>query len=525
VNTTTEGGQHRADVAIDGDGDFVVVWEDVEAGNDRRGIRGQRYNAAGVAQGGEFDISTDPDIDHTYPKITMDGSGNFIVGWSAGDVGADQDVVFRRYAANGTAQGGVQQVNVSSKMDSASGTNNNMSLGAAASGNFLVAWRADDLGGLTIGILARRYNASGVALGDAFPVMAGASTGAPEVYLSPAGEAALAFDAPDGSLTGIFVQRYNVAGQRIGLPFQVNTTTTLVQSRAAVVVGDNGNGVAAWRAGNGQDGDGDGVFARRFENPSPLQVSTLVAAVLPSSRSVQVNTAATIFATVINTHPDPAIDCSIALQNGGTGALTFQTTDPATNALTGTVNTLVDIDGGNGTQSFLLAVTPGAPLLSEDVEFVFGCTNTQPAPVNVGLNTLLLSASVSPVPDVVALAVTPTADGIVNVPGLSGANAFAVATVNVGAAGSITATPDTATASLPLDLFICDTDALGACITPPGTGVTVNIGANETPTFAVFVNGSGNVPFDPAGNRVFVRFTDAGGVTRGATSVAVRTVN
>ena len=52
--------------------------------------------------------------------------------------------------------------------------------------------------------------------------------------------------------------------------------------------------------------------------------------------------------------------------------------------------------------------------------------------------------------------------------------------------------------------------------------MTTTINANATPTFAVFVQGSGNVPFDPAANRIFVRFS-SGGVTRGSTSVAVRT--
>ena len=53
--------------------------------------------------------------------------------------------------------------------------------------------------------------------------------------------------------------------------------------------------------------------------------------------------------------------------------------------------------------------------------------------------------------------------------------------------------------------------------------MTTQINANATPTFGVFVAGTATVPFDPANNRIFVRFKDAGLVTRGATSVAVRT--
>jgi hypothetical protein len=153
----------------------------------------------------------------------------------------------------------------------------------------------------------------------------------------------------------------------------------------------------------------------------------------------------------------------------------------------------------------------------------FDCTNTNPAPINTGLNTLLLSVSTTPVPDIIALAITSTNDGIIDVPGAAGTGAFAVATVNVGASGNITATADTGGAALPVNLFICQTNpGTGACLASPSGGVTTTINANATPTFAVFVQGNGTVPFDPAVNRIFVRFS-SGGVTRGSSSVAVRT--
>ena len=72
-------------------------------------------------------------------------------------------------------------------------------------------------------------------------------------------------------------------------------------------------------------------------------------------------------------------------------------------------------------------------------------------------------------------------------------------------------------------LFMPDRPASGQCISGIGPNVTTQINANATPTFGIFVQGNGNVPFDPAANRIFVRFKDAGGVTRGSTSVAVRT--
>ncbi len=124
----------------------------------------------------------------------------------------------------------------------------------------------------------------------------------------------------------------------------------------------------------------------------------------------------------------------------------------------------------------------------------------------------------------IALGATASNDGIVNIPGANGTGAFAVATANVGTSASITASADTDAANLPVNITICQTNpASGQCLTEAGTQSQLTIGAGDTPTFSVFVQGSASIPFSPAVNRVFVRFKDSSGIVRGSTSVAVRT--
>ena len=256
------------------------------------------------------------------------------------------------------------------------------------------------------------------------------------------------------------------------------------------------------------------------------QQTSLVSAVLPASRAVQVGTPATAFATIINSGSVTATGCQIALPPGLAADFYYQATDPATNApIPGYKNVPVDIGAGQP-KSFLIALTPQAPFAAQDVRLRFYCANAPDAPVYPGLNTLLLSSSSTPGPDVVALAATVNGDGIVDVPGPTGTGFFAVATVNVGTTATITASANTGNSALPVALSICQTNsATGSCLAPPSASVTTTINAGATPTFAIFAAGSGAIAFDPAGNRIFVVFRDAGGAVKGATSVAVRTAN
>jgi hypothetical protein len=255
----------------------------------------------------------------------------------------------------------------------------------------------------------------------------------------------------------------------------------------------------------------------------PKQPSTLAAAVLPVSRSVRVGTPATAFATIINLATTAASGCAPALETTLAATFSFQMTDPATNKLTGSANAPATIPAG-GSQSFVIAITPTANLDVTDVRFRFACTGIDAAPRTSALNTLLLSASAAPTPDVVALAATLQNDGIVHVPGVGTTGVFAVSTVNVGGSGTVTASVDTGAVTLPLEVAICETHATtGLCLNAPAAPATRAMAATGTATFGVFVRAFGPVAFSPATKRLVVRFRDAGNVVRGATSVAVRT--
>jgi hypothetical protein len=247
----------------------------------------------------------------------------------------------------------------------------------------------------------------------------------------------------------------------------------------------------------------------------------LVAAVLPASRSIEAGGTATAFATIINPTASDLSNCHIAPVTALPENFTYQTTNPATNAVTGTANTPVTIPAG-GSQSFVFAVTANGAFPPTNVNLGFECTYATEAAVQVGVDTLLLSASTTPVPDVVALGATTSNDGILHIP--NGSAAFAVATVNLGAGSAITATANTGSASLPLTVTLCQTDPQsGQCLGPPATSVSTTIAADATPTFAIFGIASGTIAFDPADSRIFVQFTDPSGNVRGATSVAVET--
>lgn len=242
-------------------------------------------------------------------------------------------------------------------------------------------------------------------------------------------------------------------------------------------------------------------------------------AVLPSSRSVEIGTTATAFATVLNPDSSVAEDCSIAPVTNVDADFFYQTTDPATNEVSGTANTPVSIAAG-GSQSFVIGLTPNSDFAATSVEFAFSCS-TGTAVSSQGINTLLLSGNSTATADVVAVALTPSRDGIAKLPRDGEFGLMSLATTNVGADATITAQPNDL-AGIDGFLLICETNQnTGDCLAEPAASTTGLLAGDGTRTYSVFVNSNTRIFLDATNRRTAVDFVDEFGNIRGSTSVAV----
>ena len=256
----------------------------------------------------------------------------------------------------------------------------------------------------------------------------------------------------------------------------------------------------------------------------PALADELVTSVLPTSRSTVLGKSVTVFATAINASGGVLTNCGMELgqDDESSTIVTYNLTDPRTNAVTSGQNAPFNLAAG-ASQSLVLTIQPKSAQQAAVVKPVASCANGSTGVTSTsidGVSTILFSASAQATPDVIALVASPTNDGILHIQG-EGANAFAVAVANVGSAGTITASVDTGAVTLPLTATICQTDSGGQCIGGPGQTASLSLPANGTASFAVFVQATGELPFFPAGARIFVRLSDSAQAVRGATSVAV----
>lgn len=261
INTYTSDRQRFPSIATSADGDFVVVWEGVGASG--TGVHGQRYDSSGAKQGSEFQIAADA----FGPRVARSNDDSFVVTWWGGNDGGTPapggafSVLARRYDAGGTALGEAFQVNTYTP-----NPQRNPAIALTVNGAFVVVWQSGQDGG-DDGIYAQRYASNGTATGSEFLVNTYTTEfqAQPAVAADDAGNFVVVWQSndQDGSSYGIFAQRFDSNGAPLGTEFQVNTYTQFDQSQPDVDMAADGRFVVAWGS-TSQDGEGRGIFAQEF---------------------------------------------------------------------------------------------------------------------------------------------------------------------------------------------------------------------------------------------------------------------
>jgi len=264
VNTYTTGYQAAPSVAMAEGGSFVVVWASDQDGSES-GVFGQRFTSGGAPLGPEFRVNTVTTQSQQQPRVAIDANGNFVVVWtSENQDGSGAGVFGQRYSPSGTPLGPEFRVNTFTTgfqyrpAVSAAGTPN----------NFVVVWQDGTVPGggpQGRGVFGQRYSTAGVPLGPEF--QAASSTtgfkGAPAIVVQPSGSYVVVWhsDGQDGSGLGIFGQRYGNDGSTFGPEFRVNAYTTGDQGFPTIATDGVGCFLIAW---TGVDASGSGVFGQSY---------------------------------------------------------------------------------------------------------------------------------------------------------------------------------------------------------------------------------------------------------------------
>lgn len=214
--------------------------------------------------GPEFLVNTDYNAGwQAYQSIATDTAGDFVIAY-ASDLqdGDGYGIMAQRYAANGTPQGSPFQVN-----DYTPGIQIVPQVGMAGDGSFVIAWE-DDNGhdGDGAGIYAKRYDATGAALGAEFRVNTTTVTDQsyPSIAMNASGNCVISWTSSHRGQPDVFAQMYAPNGAPVGGEFEVNDNEPAAQRQSAVAMMSNGNFLIAWQSYDQVAGSDWDVYAKIF---------------------------------------------------------------------------------------------------------------------------------------------------------------------------------------------------------------------------------------------------------------------
>jgi hypothetical protein len=257
VNTTTAGSQNWPDVTTLNNGDYVIVWHSFNQDGDSAGIYAQRLDGTGTKVGAETLINTTTIGFQAGAEVDALADGGYVIVWQSPDVNGN-GVFGQRFDASGNAVDGEFQVNTST-----TGEQRRRDVTGLEGGGFVVVWEDEYI--FNQRACARVFDANGSPIGDEFQVNTSGVgvTSIPQVTSISDGGFVVVWKGNDSDASGVFVQRYDALGNRVGDELQVNTYEVGSQGDPFITELASGDLLVSWES-LGQDGAQGGIYGQRL---------------------------------------------------------------------------------------------------------------------------------------------------------------------------------------------------------------------------------------------------------------------
>jgi hypothetical protein len=254
VNSIASGQQLRPAVAADADGNFIVVWEDDQDENGFYEVLARGFDAQGNETFRDLTVNSVSSGQQLAPAVAADGQGTFVVVWED-----DRDENgFYQIHARGFDVRGVQTIADFTVNSIASGQQLRPAVAADVDGNFIVVWEDDQDENGFYEILARGFDAQGNQTFQDFTVNS-VSSGqqlAPAVAADEGGTFVVVWqdDKDENGFYQIHARGFDNRGNQAVADFTVNLLASGQQIQPAVAMNSGASFIVGWADDSNRNG-------------------------------------------------------------------------------------------------------------------------------------------------------------------------------------------------------------------------------------------------------------------------------
>lgn len=277
VNSSVFSYQGEPTVTALAGGGYVVLWtafvnQDIPdtSYRDVDSVFAQIFDAGGYPVGGEFRVHADRAYSQNGASAVALSDGGFLVVFqsNAPSVGAFDggEIVMRRFGADGTPSGAEFRINTNIQHPQSLPV-----ITELADGGFVVVWQSR-IGGLyePHDVQAQIFAANGTPVGGEFKVniTTDSNQEVPDVIGLADGSFVVVWesDGQDGSGDGVYARRFAADGGALTAEFRINTATGDHQRLPAIAALRDGGFVVVYDSNNHETtGWGYGIFGQRYD--------------------------------------------------------------------------------------------------------------------------------------------------------------------------------------------------------------------------------------------------------------------